>query len=182
MYVNNDVVIFRDVIEEDEDTGQKHVEIAEDLAFAALMNGDIDALVHNAQDTLEFASRHGIDVELANLTERRAVIDMDEVEYLLALGIIDLHTPILLGNYYDDPDREPPEKPEICTAGRAVFNRILPDGLRFVQQTLDKKRLQNLVAQVYQYMGLTDTTEIVDQIKNLGFRYCDTFWHDDCCL
>ena len=39
---------------------------------------------------------------LANLSERRLVVDMDEVEYLYGLGVVDLHTPILLGNYYDD--------------------------------------------------------------------------------
>ena len=94
---------------------------------------------------------------------------MDEVEYLYRLGLVDLHTPILLGNVYDE--RGPQEEPEICTVGRAVFNRILPDEMRFVQETLDKKGLQQLVASCYQVIGGERTTEVVDAIKNFGFHY-----------
>ena len=42
------------------------------------------------------------DLEITNLHERRVVVDMDEVEYLYRLGLVDLHSPILLGNVYDD--------------------------------------------------------------------------------
>jgi DNA-directed RNA polymerase subunit beta' len=94
---------------------------------------------------------------------------MDEVEYMYNLGLVELHTPILLGNVYDD--RSPQEEPEITTVGRAIFNRILPDEMRFHQKTLGKKGLQDLVARCYQRIGSERTTEIVDQIKNLGFHY-----------
>ena len=108
-------------------------------------------------------------LEITNLHERRVVVDMDEVEYLYRLGWLNLHTPILLGNVFDD--RGPQEEPEICTIGRAVFNRILPDEMRFVQETLGKKGLQQLVAQCYQVIGGEKTTEVVDAIKNYGFHY-----------
>ncbi len=109
---------------------------------------------------------------LANLFERRVVSDMDEVEYLYGLGnVVNLHTPILLGNYYDDPQRAPQPEPEITTVGRALFNRILPDEMRFVQDTFSKRSLQKLVARVYQRFGPDETTEVVDSIKNLGFHY-----------
>ena len=65
----------------------------------------------------------------------------------------------------------PQAKPEITTIGRAVFNRILPDEMRFVQDTMGKKQLQNLVAKSYQRLGADKTTDIVDAIKNLGFHY-----------
>jgi len=84
---------------------------------------------------------------------------------------VGLHTPILLGNYYDDPDRLPPAQPEATTVGRALFNRILPDDMRFVQETLSKKSLQKLVARVYQRYGADRTTDVVDAIKNIGFHY-----------
>ncbi|MGV2435634.1 MAG UNVERIFIED_CONTAM: hypothetical protein LVT10_12820 [Anaerolineae bacterium] len=58
---------------------------------------------------------------LSNLYERRLVTDMDEVEYLYGLGIVGLHTPILLGNYYDE--NPPQDQPEPTTIGRAIFNR-----------------------------------------------------------
>ena len=41
-------------------------------------------------------------LELSNLHERRMVVDMNEVEYLYNLGVVQLHTPILLGNYYEN--------------------------------------------------------------------------------
>src|SRR5262249_44524627 len=83
--------------------------------------------------------------------------------------LVNLHTPILLGNIYDN--REPQDKPEITTVGRAIFNRILPDEMRFVQDTMGKKQLSNLVAKSYQRLGADPTTDIVDAIKNLGFHY-----------
>jgi DNA-directed RNA polymerase subunit beta' len=94
---------------------------------------------------------------------------MDEVEYLYRLGIVGLHTPILLGNVYDD--MLPQDEPEITTIGRAIFNRILPDEMRFVQSTLGKKGLQDLVARAHQLFGSDKTTDIVDAIKNMGFHY-----------
>src|SRR5581483_981007 len=43
--------------------------------------------------------------------------------------------------------------------------------MRFVQETMGKKQLQNLVAKSYQRLGADRTTDIVDAIKNLGFHY-----------
>src|SRR5581483_9075444 len=62
-------------------------------------------------------------------------------------------------------------KAEITTIGRAIFNRILPDEMRFVQETLGKTQLQNLVAKSYQRLGADRITDIVDAIKTLGFHY-----------
>ncbi len=159
LFANNEVVYFR---------GKK----GEGEAFTALQNGDVDVLVHNAQDYLKYTKKNKVTtLELANLMERRMVVDLDEVEHLYALGIVGLHTPILLGNFYDEAESGRPEKAEICTVGRAIFNRILPDEMRFVQATMDKKELQKLVAAAYTVMGLENTTDIVDQIKDLGFFY-----------
>ena len=108
---------------------------------------------------------------MSNLHERRLVVDMDEVEYLYGLGMVDLHTPILLGNYLRRSPR-PQAEPEITTVGRALFNRILPDEMRFVQETLGKKSLQKLVARSLSALSVrTRTTDVVDAIKNLGFHY-----------
>src|SRR5258708_2339039 len=43
--------------------------------------------------------------------------------------------------------------------------------MRFVQDTMGKKQLSNLVAKSYQVLGTDPTTDIVDAIKNLGFHY-----------
>ncbi len=163
----NEVTILQDMRLED---GSRYPAL--DQAIDGLLDGQFDALVHNAYEIDQMLRRDpDLPLAIANLYERRLVVDMDEVDYLYGLGIVDLHTPILLGNYYDDPGREPLAEPEICTIGRALFNRILPDDIRFVQETLTKKSLQKLVARVYQRFGPELTTDVVDAIKNLGFHY-----------
>lgn len=106
---------------------------------------------------------------ITNLHERRKVTTMDEVEHLYNIGLVELHTPILLGNYNDYLPAQ--DEPEPTTVGRAIFNRILPDELRFVQETQDKKALQKLVTRSYQRLGSDLTTDIVDAIKDLGFHF-----------
>ncbi|HVO69400.1 MAG TPA: DNA-directed RNA polymerase subunit beta' [Aggregatilineaceae bacterium] len=165
--VNNEVTVLKDTVRED---GRRYR--AFDQLVDGLMEGRFDAAVHNAYDMQDYLKkRPDLPLVLANLHERRLVVDMDEVDYLYGLGEVDLHTPILLGNYYDDPDRPPQSEPEITTVGRALFNRILPDDLRFVQDTLSKKSLQKLVSRIYQRYGPDQTTEVVDAIKNIGFHY-----------
>ncbi len=57
------------------------------------------------------------------------------------------------------------------TVGRVLFNEILPPELRFVNDALDKKKLKELVAAVYATLGPEGTAEIVDQVKEIGFKY-----------
>ncbi|MDE2777047.1 MAG: DNA-directed RNA polymerase subunit beta' [Chloroflexota bacterium] len=147
------------------------IKSAVDKTVDAVLAGEVDCMLANAYEMRKYLRERGLEdqLEITNLHERRVVVDMDEVEYLYRLGLVDLHTPILLGNVYDE--RGPQEEPEICTVGRAVFNRILPDEMRFVQETMGKKGLQQLVARCYQVIGGEKTTEVVDAIKNYGFHY-----------
>ncbi len=140
-------------------------------AVNALLNGEVDCLLENVLTIRNFLKKKQLqdNVSVANLSERRLVVDLDEVEYLYGLGIVGLHTPILLSNYYNEQPR--PEHPEPTTVGRAIFNRILPDEIRFVNETLDKKGLQKLVARCFQVLRSDRTTEIVDAIKDYGFKY-----------
>ncbi|MCU0474529.1 MAG: DNA-directed RNA polymerase subunit beta' [Anaerolineae bacterium] len=149
----------------------KVVKKAVDLTIEALLRGDIDIALFNGyeMDKIIRDRKLGDRLTLANLHERRLVSDIDEVEYLYRLGEVKLHTPILLGNIYDA--LPPQERPEITTVGRALFNRIVPDELRFVQETMGKKQLQDLVARSFQRLGADLTTELVDSIKNMGFYY-----------
>ena len=164
-------VLFEDEEELDANDRPRTIKTAVDRTLDALLSGEVDCMLANAYEMRKHLRARGLEdqLEITNLHERRVVVDMDEVEYLYRLGLVDLHTPILLGNVYDE--RGPQEEPEICTVGRAIFNRILPDEMRFVQQTLDKRELQNLVARCHQEIGGDKTTEVVDAIKNYGFHY-----------
>ncbi|MFL7793033.1 MAG: DNA-directed RNA polymerase subunit beta', partial [Anaerolineae bacterium] len=101
--------------------------------------------------------------------EPKLFVDLDEVELAYSLGSVDLHTPILVAQIYDD--RPQLEKPLKTTVGRCIFNRVLPDKLRFINRVLDKGALQDLVGVSYRQMGGEITTEVVDHIKDIGFEY-----------
>ncbi|MDE2820589.1 MAG: DNA-directed RNA polymerase subunit beta' [Chloroflexota bacterium] len=165
------VELFFDETVTDDNGRPKVVEAAVDRTVQALLDGEVDCILANSYEMRKYMRSRGLQdqLEITNLHERRVVVDMDEVEYLYRIGLVHLHTPILLGNVYDT--RGPQEEPEICTVGRAIFNRILPDEMRFVQETMGKKGLQNLVARCYQVIGAEITTEVVDAIKNYGFHY-----------
>ncbi len=57
------------------------------------------------------------------------------------------------------------------TVGRVIFNRILPEEIQFVNQELDKGGVKDLIADVYEICGQEVTTEVADQIKDIGFQY-----------
>jgi len=100
---------------------------------------------------------------------RRVFIDLDEVELAYSLGHVDVHTPVAIAQVYDHQD--PPPEPVETTVGRCVFNRILPDELRFVNRTLDKGAVQELINVCYRRLGSDETTEVADRIKQIGFKY-----------
>ncbi|NUQ03855.1 MAG: DNA-directed RNA polymerase subunit beta' [Anaerolineae bacterium] len=166
------LTVFDEQVEVDDQGKRKVTQSAIDAAIQAVLSGDADCMLVNTIEMRKLLKKKKMTGQLveANLTERRLVVDLDEVESLINLGIVRLHTPILLGNFYDDPTRTP-EQPEATTVGRALFNRILPDEMRFVQETLGKKQLQDLVAKCYQKLGSEKTTDIVDAIKDRGFYY-----------
>ncbi len=166
------VQVFNDVTETDDNGRTKVIEKAADRAIRAVLEGEVECIIDNIHDFRKRIKKNKQATEkmvVTNLSERRKVVDMDEMEYLYNLGLVELHTPILLGNIYDD--RSPQVDPEPTTVGRCIFNRILPDEMRFVQDTMGKKQLQDLVARSYQQVGPDRTTDIVDAIKNLGFHY-----------
>ncbi len=101
--------------------------------------------------------------------ERKLFVDIDEVELAYSLKRVDLHTPIFVGQVYDH--RPPPPKPIETTVGRCIFNRILPDEMRFVNRVMDKGALEDLIGVCYRRMGGDVTTEVADRIKNIGFDY-----------
>ncbi len=57
------------------------------------------------------------------------------------------------------------------TAGRIIFNRVLPEPLQFVNERLDKGGVNDLIQLCYQRMGQNVTAEVADRIKSIGFHY-----------
>ena len=57
------------------------------------------------------------------------------------------------------------------TAGRVIFNDVVPDELGFRNEEQDKGALKDLSAESHHLLGSERTLEMLDAIKNLGFRY-----------
>jgi len=57
------------------------------------------------------------------------------------------------------------------TVGRVLFNLYLPEEMRFVNDVMDKKRINQVVAEAYTRLGAERTAHFVDVIKDVGFLY-----------
>lgn len=57
------------------------------------------------------------------------------------------------------------------TIGRVVFNEVLPDQIDFINELLTKRRLEDIVADIYKALGNQKTAYFLDNLKELGFDY-----------
>jgi len=96
-----------------------------------------------------------------------------EVEFALASRKVDYHGWIRVRNpdygketIFGDKDL----KMLITSPGRVRFNEIWPDGLGFINQTIGKKQIGDIIWRCYQVAGQADTVKTLDALKDLGFR------------
>jgi DNA-directed RNA polymerase subunit beta' len=102
--------------------------------------------------------------------EGMAFADMDEVILAYDLGKVHVHAKIKLYRWTEDPAKSV-GGPIETTVGRVLFNDILPEEIRFVNEVQDKGSLKALVGQVYLLLGQQQTAEVADRIKDIGFKY-----------
>jgi DNA-directed RNA polymerase subunit beta' len=118
--------------------------------------------------------------------EGRAFADIEDVLIALDHGEVETLTPVRLmysgelidlTTVRDDQDVIHTEVQNVknqvlnTTVGRVIFNDHLPKGTPFVNGLLRKRGLQALVQYGYLRYGLERTVEMLDAIKDLGFRY-----------
>ena len=101
---------------------------------------------------------------------------IDEVLLAYQLGQVKVHTRIKLRVetwYSENDDRLAESEKRIIntTVGRAIFNDILSDRMKFINKTLDKGGVRDLISEIYDTEGLKETTRIADSVKEIGFRY-----------
>ncbi|MGB8647131.1 MAG: DNA-directed RNA polymerase subunit beta', partial [Anaerolineae bacterium] len=94
----------------------------------------------------------------------------DEVALAYDLGAVDIHAKIKVLTE-DNVTKSKKKKLIDTTVGRVLFNDALPEEIRFVNEVQDKKKLKELVARSYQTLGPEGTAEVVDKIKEVGFKY-----------
>ncbi len=57
------------------------------------------------------------------------------------------------------------------SVGRVIFDEVTPEELDFRNQIMDKKALKDLVSEASLKLDSTRTAQMVDRIKDVGFRY-----------
>src|SRR5277367_697644 len=118
--------------------------------------------------------------------EGRAFANTEEVLLALDAGQVETLTPIRLRytgevidltSAYDDQDITHTEPVQFerkfiqTTVGRVIFNSHLPKQMPFINGLLKKKGIGQLVTYCYLRFGLEVTVKMLDEVKDLGFRY-----------
>ena len=106
----------------------------------------------------------------------RMFTDLDEAEMAYILNQVDLHAKIklMVETWYDDDHvrlDEPVTRVVDTTIGRVLFNRVVPEDVRYVNMVLDKGGVKSLISDVLEISGEKNTTRMADDIKDLGFTY-----------
>ncbi|MFQ6091391.1 MAG: DNA-directed RNA polymerase subunit beta', partial [bacterium] len=57
------------------------------------------------------------------------------------------------------------------TVGRILFNQIVPEELQFVNELMDKRKMESIVADAYRKLGGHRTCQFLDDLKAIGFEY-----------
>ena len=61
------------------------------------------------------------------------------------------------------------------TAGRLIFNSIMPEGYEFVNRVVNDKELSAIISDVLRKYGSNVTVQMLDDIKSYGYKYSTIF-------
>jgi len=79
-------------------------------------------------------------------------------------GAVELHAKIKVRLTHDSDPIE-------TTTGRVIFNEAIPEELRFINDVAERKVLSQIVSEAYNKLGSTKTVQLLDALKDLGFKY-----------
>ncbi|RMG61467.1 MAG: DNA-directed RNA polymerase subunit beta' [Bacteroidetes bacterium] len=103
----------------------------------------------------------------------------EEVEIAYNEGVVAKHAIINMRHHKLDPETgkvilneqgEPLTEIIKTTVGRVLFNKIVPKGAGFVNTLLSKKSMRKVIGDIFLRVGLVDTVNFLDDLKNLGFQ------------
>jgi DNA-directed RNA polymerase subunit beta' len=57
------------------------------------------------------------------------------------------------------------------SVGRVLFNKVVPEGVGYINQLLTKKSLRDIISMFVKEVGVARTSKFLDDIKDLGFYY-----------
>ncbi|MEK7563030.1 MAG: DNA-directed RNA polymerase subunit beta' [Patescibacteria group bacterium] len=82
-------------------------------------------------------------------------------------GFVNLQAKVKVRYTYPDGTKEMVE----TSVGRLKFQEIVPPALGFLNQTMKKKNLSDLIARSLDIVGREETVALADRIKDIGFHY-----------
>ena len=88
-----------------------------------------------------------------------------EVKIAYNEGVVDLHALIKV-----KIDKANTRKIIETTVGRVLFNEFVPNELNYVNTLLTKKALRNIIGDVLEKCGVSNTVTFLDSIKTIGFE------------
>lgn len=86
--------------------------------------------------------------------------DSDEARLAYDNGFIDLHEPIIV--------KVNGERVR-TTVGRLIFNLILPEKLRFINEVVGKGKIKDLIKECLRLYSEEETVHFIDNLKNRSF-------------
>jgi len=94
--------------------------------------------------------------------ELRHFYGMDEARLAYDNGFIDLHEPIIV-KWNGERLR--------TTVGRLIFNLILPEKLRFINEVVGKGKIKDLIKECLRLYTEEETVHFIDDLKNKSFAF-----------
>jgi DNA-directed RNA polymerase subunit beta' len=112
-----------------------------------------------------------------NKKSGRVFSNMVEVEMAFHLNQVGVHTPISINaeTWYDAEDNRL-EEAEMrlieTTVGRVLFNQIVAPEIQFINRTMDKGSIKDMIAELIEVTGDEEkATSVADRIKDIGFAF-----------
>ena len=90
---------------------------------------------------------------------------LEEAKLAYDIGIIDLRAEIEVRVPEQDGQRIK------TSAGRIIFNEVMPQELRNYNKVIDKSTSKQIVASCYKLLSSQEMAIVLDNLKQLGFRY-----------
>lgn len=101
-----------------------------------------------------------------DLGEGKFFSDIDEIQYAVSSYSLGLRAQISVLHQ---------GKLIQTTAGRVIFNSIMPEGYEYVNMAVGVKEINRIIGEIYDRYKPAETVALLDRIKNLGFSYATRF-------
>ncbi len=102
--------------------------------------------------------------------EGRTYYSAEEVIIAINEGKLSKHASVKVRAKVRNEKNELETKLIETVAGRVIFNQFVPEEVGFINELLTKKKLQQIISQVFKISGMSRTAQFLDDIKELGFQ------------